>query len=99
MGERDRNSPRAAPKEPIDSVLDQLYDLKKRLDRPVVQGDSALEMYDYFTRVSDQGRDCTYARKGKHIFLTKDWEEVKRELLQLLLNIRLMPGESEFGKK
>ena len=100
MTEKDRNSPRAAPNEPIDYILDMLYDLKVRLDRhakgPTGQG--VLEKYDYFCRVSDKGRACTYAMKSKALFLTCDFPEIKDMLEKLLVYIRAVPGNENFGR-
>jgi hypothetical protein len=102
MGEekKNSNSPRAAPNEPIDYTLDQLYDLKLRLDKHGTgpAGSGMLEKYDYFTRVSDKGRACTYAMKSKSLFLNYDFPEIKQMLEKLLVYIRAVPGHENFGR-
>ena len=101
MGEpKDRTSPRAAPTGPIDNILDQLFDLMTHLDTHENKGSGSgmLEKYDYFNRVSDKGRACTYGMKAKQMYLNYDWPKTKTRLEKLIVSIRQIPGYEEFGK-
>jgi len=98
---KDKNSPRAAPNDNIDNVLDLLSDLRERLDRHTPtgkEGSSMLEKYDYFCRVSDKGRACSYAMKSKQLFLLCDLKDVKTLLEKLIFHMRQVPGNENFGK-
>ena len=97
---RDRNSPRAAPTGPVDYVLDQLYDLMIHLDEHGSKGPGSgmLEKYDYFNRVSDKGRACTYGMQSKQLFLQHSWPTTKIMLEKLLVLIRQVKGNEDFGK-
>ena len=101
MGEpKDRNSPRAAPTGPIDYVLDQLFDLMIYLDTHGNKGPGSgmLERYDYFNKVSDKGRACTYGMQAKQLFLTGSWPQTKTMIEKLVGLIRQLPGHEEFCK-
>ena len=97
---KDRTSPRVAANDPIEYTLDMLYDLKVRLDKHQEgpPGSGMLEKYDYFCRVSDKGRACTYTMKSKSLFLNYDWPEVRVMLEKLLTYIRAVPGYENFGR-
>ena len=99
--ERDRNSPRAAPNDDIDRVLDLFADLKARLDQNGpngAPGTGMLEKYDYFCRVSDRGRACSYSMKSKKLFLLNDFKDVKDIVEKLVRHIRKLPGNENFGR-
>jgi len=102
MGEskRTKDSPRAAANEPTDYILDLLFDLMKRLDKHEKggAGSGMLEKYDYFCRVSDKGRACTYSMKSKALFLNYDFPEIKQMIEKLLVYIREIPGHENFGR-
>lgn len=98
---RDKTSPRAAPKDNIDRMIDILNDLRERLDvnGPTgAVGSGMLEKYDYFCRVSDRGRDCTYGIKSKKLFLLNDLEDVKKLVEQFVKTIRTLPGNENYGR-
>lgn len=98
---RTKNSPRAPAVDQFDPVLDLLYDLKIRLDKngaKGAQGTGLLERFDYFCRVSDRGRDCSYAIKSKKLFLLNDFKDIKALLEHVIQKIRHIPGHENFGR-
>jgi hypothetical protein len=102
MGEpKDKNSPRAPALDQLDHLLDTLSDLQWRLDQNGSNGNPGtgmLEKYDYFCRVSDKGRRCAYAIKSKKLFLLNDFKDVKKQLEHIILRIRQIPGNENFGR-
>lgn len=98
---RDASSPRAAPNDALDHVLDLLTDIKTRIDQHTPTGkpgSGMLEKYDYFCRVSDKGRACTYGMKAKQLFLLCDFKDVKELLEKAVFYMRQIPGHENFGK-
>jgi len=98
---KDKNSPRAPAKDQFDHVLDLLYDLKVRLDQNGPNGNPGtgmLERFDYFSRVSDLGRGCSYGIKAKQLFLLNDFKDVKSLIEHIILRIRQLPGNENFGR-
>jgi hypothetical protein len=98
---RTKNSPRAPAIDEFDQVLDLLYDLGIRLDKNGAKGapgTSMLERFDYFSRVSDRGRNCSYAIKAKKLFLLNDFKDVKTLLEHVIQRIRHIPGHENFGR-
>lgn len=96
----DGRNDRPAASEPIHSVMDSLYDLWVRIKdhKGSQKNNNMLEKYDYFVRNSNRGRSCTYAHKCKALFLLSDYEDIKKHLLQVIENIREVPGDENFGK-
>ena len=98
---RDRNSPRAPARDSVDQSLDALADLWRRMDQNGPKGKPSsgmLEKFDYFCRVSDRGRDCTYAVQSKKLFLLNDFADVKALVEQVVKSIRKLPGHENFGR-
>lgn len=102
MGQpKDRSSARAPAIDQIDHIMDLLSDLQWRLDQngpDGAPGTGMLERYDYFCRVSDQGRKCSYAIKTKKLFLLNDFADVKKMLEHIILRIRQVKGNENFGR-
>lgn len=96
----DGKNDRAPAGHPIHSVMDSLFDLWVRMkDHDGSQkNNNMLEKYDYFVRHSNRGRSCTYAHKCKALFLMSDYQDVKKQLLEVIEHIREVPGDEEFGK-
>jgi len=69
---------------------DEIMDLLVRLDYVLHHGklglkeDSLLERYQGFLNNSTYGKECTYARKCKHLFMTNDWADARGLILSLL---------------
>ena len=76
--------------EPVDSVLDALADLYKRITHHEnkEKENNMLEKYDYFCYHSERGRACTYAMKSKALFLMGDYPDVKKEIEKVVKAIR-----------
>lgn len=98
---RDHNSPRAPARDSIETTLDLLCDLRIRMDQNGAKGkpnSGMLEKYNYFCRVSDRGRDCTYSIKAKKLFLLNDFEDVKNLVERIVKEIRKLPNHENFGR-
>jgi len=91
---------RSKPNEPVDYVLDGLWDLITRINTHDKKhlGNNMLEKYDYFARHGKQGRNCTYGLKAKQMFMIYDWPDVKKQLKKIVEYIRTIPGSENFAK-
>lgn len=80
-------------------MLLALHELATRINSHggVLDGDSMVERYKYFVEHSDAGKDCSYARKCKDLFLRYDYEDIKKLLVKTLEQFRIIEG-SDFGK-
>jgi hypothetical protein len=85
---------------PLESLLDHLWDLAIVLDPTSTENPSGgmLERYNYFVRYSEHGRSCPYALKSKELFTKLTLPKVKDSLLAIINLIRSIPGNEEFGK-
>lgn len=94
----ENDKPRAPATLPIHTLLDTLADLQERMshtgDDPGTM--NVIESHDYFSRESNQGRECTYALKAKSLFLQQDYEQIKLLFLKALQAFRSIEGKS-FG--
>jgi len=89
---------RAAATNPLHLFLDTLCDLSQRLQHHEGDGIDILERYDFFVRNSNKGRACTFSHKCQQLFLTGDYEDIKKKLLDVIESIRQLPGEEDFGR-
>jgi hypothetical protein len=80
-------------------LLTLLDILAKRIHPPMnpnQYSDSMIERYNFFITHSEFGKDCTYARKCKDIFLREDYEQIKQIFLDTLVQFRMVEG-NQFG--
>jgi len=92
------NNPRAPATLPIHTLLDCLYDLQEKMSHTGEDASAmnVIEAHDYFSRESDQGRECTYALKARALFTTQDYQQTKQLFLKALQAFRTIEGE-DFG--
>lgn len=67
-------------------LMKRLFFLYKRLNsfKGTEEGNNLVEKYNYFLENSDAGPDCPYAKKCLTLFMTHDYEDIKKELLAAL---------------
>lgn len=67
-------------------ILLELWKLSERIRSHggVLPGDSMIERYKYFVENTEYGRACVYARKSRDLFLTHDYEDIKKQLLHVV---------------
>jgi len=67
----------------LEQLLVVLNDLQKRIKSPDGTSDSnPSEMYVYFCENSSAGENCSYAQKAITLFEKRDYEDVKRLVLE-----------------
>jgi len=92
------DKPRAPATLLIHSLMDTLWDLQDRMTHTgdSKEGMNVLEAHDYFSRESDQGRECSYALKARSLFAKQDYTEIKKLFLAALDAYRACEGD-DFG--
>jgi hypothetical protein len=79
-------------------LLEALFTLLDRMNhRKNGESNGMLERYNYFIYNSEHGRDCKYAARCLDIFLSEDYEDVRKLFLECLSEYRLVEGK-DFGK-
>ncbi len=82
----------------MDDLLLKLHKLTERANNHGGSlSESMLERYRYFVEHSEHGKDCSYARKCKDLFLTHDYDDTKKLFLEVLEMYRIIEGDG-FGR-
>jgi hypothetical protein len=77
--------------------FDVLIDLNKRLNTysGTVEGTNIIERYAHFITSSDKGKNCGYARRYRELFITHDWDDISRLILEAADTIRDINGDTD----
>lgn len=73
-----------------------LDDLRLRLINKDGYSDM-VEKYKYFCTHSEYGKNCSYAKKCKDVYLRYDYEDIKILFLKILEQYRIVEGD-QFGR-
>lgn len=65
-------------------LLDVLFDLSLRMNTygGKIENCNVLDRWHHFSVTAERGKDCVYARKYRDMFLDKDYEDVKKLVLE-----------------
>jgi len=76
-------------------LLIELFNLAARINSHggVLPGESMVERYKYFVEHSEYGKDCSFARKCKDLFLTYDYDDIVKQLKVVIQLIEDVEGK------